>query len=98
MRITKYIKQWYLFYSGHESIGQQLVGQLKKSRVLKLVTQIPWGHNLVIISRIKDANVALFYVQKIIQNNWSRAVLIHQIESGLYGRTGNAVKIKRGAC
>jgi predicted nuclease of restriction endonuclease-like (RecB) superfamily len=30
-------------------------------------------------------------VQKIIQNNWSRAVLTHQIESGLYGRAGKAI-------
>lgn len=87
----KYIKQWYLFYSAHESIGQQLVGRLKKTKVQQLVAQIPWGHNLVIISKIKDTNEALFYVQKIIQNNWSRAVLTHQIESGLYGRAGKAI-------
>lgn len=87
----KYIKQWYLFYSGHESIGQQLVGQLKKVNVQQLVAQIPWGHNLVIISKIKDKNEALFYIQKIIQNNWSRAILTHQIESGLYGRAGKAI-------
>lgn len=87
----KYIKQWYLFYSAHESIGQQLVGRLKKANVQQLVAQIPWGHNLVIISKIKDTNEALFYVQKIIQNNWSRAVLTHQIESGLYGREGKAI-------
>ena len=87
----KYIKQWYLFYSTHESIGQQLVGRLKKANVQQLVAQIPWGHNLVIISKIKDTNEALFYVQKIIQNNWSRAVLTHQIESGLYGRAGKAI-------
>ena len=87
----KYIKQWYLFYSRHEPIGQQLVGQLEKTIGQQLVSQIPWGHNLVIISKIKNTNEALFYVQKTIQNNWSRAVLTHQIESGLYGREGKAI-------
>ena len=40
-RNVKYIRQWVLFYSSGEAIGQQLVAQL---------TQIPWGHNLKIIS------------------------------------------------
>lgn len=35
-RNLKYVRQWFLFYSGDESIGQQAVAQL---------TQIPWGHN-----------------------------------------------------
>ena len=87
----KYIKQWYLFYIGHESISQQLVGQLKKVKAQQLVAQIPWGHNLVIISKVNGINEALFYVQKTIQNNWSRALLTHQIESGLYEREGKAV-------
>ena len=68
--------------SGTAEIGQQLVGQ---------ITQIPWGHNLVIISKTGHPGEALFYVRKTLQNNWSRSVLTHQIESGLYGREGRAV-------
>lgn len=67
---------------GKPSIGQQAVGQ---------IMLVPWGHNLVIISKAKTPAEALFYVQKNIQNNWSRAVLTHQIESGLYRREGQAV-------
>jgi len=93
----KYIKQWYVFYSQEInksqptvdqnvpqelSIGQQLVGQL---------TQVPWGHNIVIISKCKNPNEALFYIQKTIQNNWSRAVLTHHIESDLFYREGKAI-------
>ncbi|KAF5414859.1 MAG: hypothetical protein C5S48_07500 [Candidatus Methanogaster sp.] len=80
-RNLKYIRQWYLFYSCHE-IGQQLVAQL---------TQIPWGHNIAIISKCKNREEALFYVRKTIQNNWSRAVLTHHIESDLYVRKGKAI-------
>jgi predicted nuclease of restriction endonuclease-like (RecB) superfamily len=43
----------------------------------KLVAQIPWGHNLVLISKVKSAQEAIFYVQQTIDNNWSRAVLTH---------------------
>ena len=63
-------------------IGQQLVAQLAK---------IPWGHNLVIISKIQDAEQALYYVAATLEHGWSRAVLVHQIESGLYQREGKAI-------
>jgi len=90
-RNIKYIRQWFLFYRPQKAIGQQPVAQLEKTIGQQLVSQIPWGHNLVIISKIKDTNEALFYVQKTIQNNWSRAVLIHHIENGLYEREGKAI-------
>lgn len=32
-----------------------------------------------------------FYISKTIENNWSRSVLTHQIESGLYKRNGKAL-------
>lgn len=58
--------------------------------VTKLV-QIPWGHNRVIISKCADLAEALYYVNKTIEHNWSRNVLTHQIESGLYQREGRAI-------
>jgi predicted nuclease of restriction endonuclease-like (RecB) superfamily len=70
------IRQWYLFYSKCDSKVQQLVGQL------------PWGHNVVIINRIKDYKEAVFYLNETLKNNWSRNVLAHQIEYGLYHRKG----------
>ncbi len=94
LRNLKYIRQWYLFWSETEEIGQQPVAQFgskKGQQPVALITQIPWGHNLVIISKCKNPQEALFYVQKTIENGWSRNVLIHQIESKLYGRTGNAI-------
>lgn len=41
---------------------------------------IQLGNKLV--QKLSDPADALFYVQKTIENNWSRAVLRHQIESG----------------
>jgi predicted nuclease of restriction endonuclease-like (RecB) superfamily len=79
VRNLKYMRQWFHFWSVGSAIGQQLVAQ------------IPWGHNLVIVSKIKNTDEAMFYVQKTIQNNWSRSVLTHQIESGLYHRDGKVI-------
>jgi hypothetical protein len=53
--------------------------------------QIPWGHNLMIIAKCKKRDEALFYLQKTMQNNWSRSVLTHQIESNLFNREGKAI-------
>ena len=92
LRNLKYMRQWFQFWSAGPSIGQQVVAQLEKLKnAQQLVSQIPWGHNLLIISKIKTTEQALFYVQQTIQNNWSRVVLTHHIESGLHLREGKAV-------
>ena len=74
------------------AIGQQAAAQLDNAlSVQQLVSQIPWWHNVIIISKIKEQDEALFYVQQTIQNNWSRAVLTHHIETRLYQREGKAI-------
>lgn len=53
---------------------------------------VPWGHIRLLIDKCKgDRNKALFYVRKTVENGWSRAVLTHQVEAGLYERQGRAV-------
>lgn len=71
-------------------ISQQPVGQIGQ-QVIAQITQIPWGHNIAIISKCKNVKEALYYVQNTITHNWSRSVLVHQIESGLYKREGKSV-------
>ena len=51
---------------------------------------IPWGHNLAILTKCKDHEEALFYVQATLRHGWSRTILVHQIESGLWNRQGAA--------
>jgi len=73
------------------SKGKQVVSLLEpvgrpphRTIAAQLVSQIPWGHNVLLLQKLDDPADALFYVQKTIENNWSRAVLTHQIESGLH--------------
>jgi len=94
-RNLELVRQWYLFYSsdsqtGSPAIGQQPAAQFAKQLVSQ-ITQIPWGHNIAIISKCKNLEEALYYVRNTIAHNWSRSVLVHQIESGLYQREGKAV-------
>jgi len=101
-RNLRAIKQWYMFYSNWPQVvaklenekGQQAVALLyneNTKQVVSQLTQIPWGHNRAIISKCKDTQEALFYVNKTIENGWSRSVLVHQIESDLYTRSGKAI-------
>lgn len=51
---------------------------------------IPWFHNCIILDKIKDAEERLWYARAAVEHGWSRAVLVHWIESGLYRRQGKA--------
>ena len=59
--------------------------------VQQLVAQIPWGHNVMLLDRVKDSNARLWYAQQVTTNGWSRNILAMQIESQLYQRQGQAV-------
>ena len=55
------------------------------------VFNIPWGHNAVLIGKIKDPETRLWYAQKTLEEGWSRGILEKQIKLGLYDRVGQAV-------
>jgi predicted nuclease of restriction endonuclease-like (RecB) superfamily len=59
--------------------------------VQRVVGQIPWGHNLILLDRVKDDGERLWYAQQISINGWSRNILIMQIQGQLYQRQGQAV-------
>lgn len=59
--------------------------------VQQVVAQIPWGHNVRILDAVNDAAEREWYARQTIEHGWSRNVLVHQIESGLYSRQGKAV-------
>lgn len=59
--------------------------------VQQAVGQLPWGHNLVLLSRLKDPEQRLAYAQAAIAHGWSRNVLNIHIETRLLERSGKAV-------
>lgn len=77
-----------------KKISQQVVDQIIKQPLGQMpapLSHVPWGHHIQIITKVNNAPEALFYLQQTALNNWSRAVLLHQIESSLYHRKGNAI-------
>lgn len=55
------------------------------------VDQIPWGHNIKIFYDVENQEERFWYIQKTIENGWSRNVLSLQIQSNLYARDGKSI-------
>ncbi|HRP89608.1 MAG TPA: PDDEXK nuclease domain-containing protein [Edaphocola sp.] len=73
------------------NINEKHTDNERFAKLQQLVANIPWGHNILIITKIKNLEEALFYIQKTKENNWSRDVLALQIKSDLYKRQGGAI-------
>ncbi|SNR97030.1 Predicted nuclease of restriction endonuclease-like (RecB) superfamily, DUF1016 family [Belliella buryatensis] len=73
------IRQWYLFYSTqHEFVPQA-------------VAQIPWGHNRLIISKVKNIEEAIFYCKATLENGWNRDNLALAIKNKYYEAKGKSI-------
>ena len=47
--------------------------------VQRLAAQIPWFHNVVLMDKVKNHEERIWYIQKTIENGWSRNILGMQI-------------------
>ncbi len=71
------MRRFYEAYKDHEKLRQ-------------LVAELPWGHNLVLLNKVKNLSEREWYISMTVEHGWSRNVLLHQIEGGLYLRQGKA--------
>ncbi len=65
--------------------------ELMQDQLQQFAIKIPWGHNILLIEKIKNIDKRLWYMQQTIINGWSRSVLTHHIEYNSFKRTGNAL-------
>jgi len=68
-----YMRQFYTEYQYNKNL-QQLVGE------------IPWGHNILIFTKIKETDERKYYIKNSAENGWSRNVLLNQIKAKAYER------------
>lgn len=59
--------------------------------VKQLVSQLPWGHIVRLLQRVKEPSVRDWYTRKAIDNGWSRSTLELQIDSDAHLREGAAL-------
>lgn len=68
--------------------GQQVADQLEMPEVFG---KVPWFHHVQIFSHCGTLDEALFYINKIIEEGWSRSWLEDQIAANLFLLQGSAV-------
>ena len=53
--------------------------------------RIPWKHHVLIISKCQSLDEALFYIDKVVEEGWSRSRLEAQVAANLFGSQGAAL-------
>jgi predicted nuclease of restriction endonuclease-like (RecB) superfamily len=59
--------------------------------VQAVLAQLPWYHQIALLDKLPDGEARRWYAAKAIEHNWSRNVLVMQIESHARARAGQAV-------
>ena len=81
--------------------SQQTVGQIEdrekcqqaadQLEMPEIFGRIPWFHHVLIISKCQTLDEAIFYINKVTEEGWSRSRLESQMAANLFGRQGTAV-------
>lgn len=66
----------------------QLVNQSINEIVQVPLAQLTWYHHTTLLDKVKEPEVRVFYIQKAVENGWTRDMMVNQIENGLYKRQG----------
>jgi predicted nuclease of restriction endonuclease-like (RecB) superfamily len=74
------------------AIVHQVVDKLGSGAIVQqLLDKLPWGHHCVLLDKLKSRGDRLWYAAKAVEHNWSRNILVMQIETRLLERSGAAV-------
>ena len=65
--------------------------ECKDQNTQVLLTQITWYHHISLISKVKNICERAFYITETARNGWSRDVMLMQVDSKLYERSGKAI-------
>ena len=98
---VKYMKRWYSFYFERVTKGQQVADQIEVAKkgqqvadqleMPEMFGKVPWFHHVQIFCHCSTLDEALFYINKIIEEGWSRSWLEDQISAKLFLSQGSAV-------
>lgn len=74
------------FFVAYEKVAQAV----RQLEILPIFS-IPWGHNILLLQKIKNTAERLWYATKAIEHGWSRSILTIWVENDLYHREGKAI-------
>jgi len=78
------MKRLYEFYTEDYQISPQLVAEFDNNIPPQAVAVLPWGHNRLILSKIKDRQEALYYAEASVKMGWTRNLLLNFIKADTY--------------
>ena len=79
IRNLKYMKTFYNEYKDD-------------AKFVHLGAQLPWKHNITLMQKVKDKTIRKWYMEKCLEEGWSKNILIYQIDTDLYKRQVENVK------
>lgn len=101
------MRAFYATHAGAPSILSQAVTEFPRApKLSQAVTELaapeaggppepfaslPWGHNLLLLHRLRDTAERRWYAARAVEHGWSRNVLDLQIDAKLHRRQGRAV-------
>lgn len=72
-------------------LSYEKVAQAARQFEAMPIFNIPWGHNIILIEKIKEDKERLWYARQTIENGWSRSTLSDWLKADLFNRKGKAV-------
>ncbi|OIP00807.1 MAG: hypothetical protein AUJ98_06710 [Bacteroidetes bacterium CG2_30_33_31] len=72
-----------LFYERYHQADQKL---------LQLVAELPWGHNLLLINKVQSLDAVLFYANEALTKGWSRDWLLNAIKMNSFSHNRTQIK------
>ncbi len=98
---VKYMKRWYSFYFEKVTKSQQVADQIEMAEKGQQVAdqlempevfgKVPWFHHVQIFSHCDSLDEALFYINKVVEEGWSRSWLEDRIAAKLFLSQGSAI-------
>ena len=67
----------------------QVSGESQETQ--RVVAQLPWAHNVILIQKVKDLPIRFWYARQALVQGWSRDTLALMIQSNTHQRQGAAV-------
>jgi predicted nuclease of restriction endonuclease-like (RecB) superfamily len=69
----------------------QPVAQFEQiQKLYDLAFQLPWGHNIILIEKVKDLPARLWYMEQTVNGSWSRDALDMFIRNEAFSRRGQS--------
>jgi len=87
------MKRFYEFYTNGRPISPQAVAKLDNNIPPQPVAVLPWGHNRLILSKIKDQQEAIYYAEASVKMGWTRNLLLNFIKADTYHKAKELPKL-----